>query len=213
MSYLLGIDGGFANVGYALVEYEGKPQELNVVKMGLLETKKSAKKVPESADNVRRARLLFRKLRDEAINALLDHSKNKYPYPQAICVEAMSYPRSAATSSKLGIFWGVVAATSELMGMPVVQATPQEIKEACTGSKTASKGELRARLSMHYPSSMKAFEEAEVCASKAEHCWDALGAVVACLETDVVRALVQPPVNTLSYEKRPPNLFVPKKRS
>jgi hypothetical protein len=38
---------------------------------------------------------------------------------------------------------------------------------------------------------MEAFEKAEVTASKAEHCWDALGAVVACLDTEIVRALVK----------------------
>jgi Holliday junction resolvasome RuvABC endonuclease subunit len=177
MAILLGIDGGFAAMGYAIATWDGT--NLHVRDMGLHETKKIAKAgYSMSEDNVRRARLLTKKLSPGMATA------------QCVCAEAMSYPRSSATASKLGISWGVVAALAERHGVPIVQKPPQDLKWAVAGSRTASKGQIRAALSMHYPSSMEAFEKAGVTASKAEHCWDALGAIVACLDTDIVRALV-----------------------
>lgn len=176
-------------MGYALVSYSGSKTDLRVLEMGVLATSKSAHKVRLSEDNVRRSRLLTRKL-DEKIVGLYE-DVDRFQFPSCICSEAMSYPPSATRAHQLGISWGIVSALAETRGLPIVQVSPQDLKHICTGSRTASKGELRARLSMDYPSSMEAFEKAEVTASKAEHCWDALGAVVACLDTEIVRALVK----------------------
>jgi Holliday junction resolvasome RuvABC endonuclease subunit len=193
MPVFLGIDGGFALTGYALVSYRGSKADLRVLEMGLLETTKSARKVPVSEDNVRRARLLTKKLKDLIGEPHASDGRGYFEgvFPSCICSEAMSYPRSSSTACKLGISWGIVSALAETRGFPIVQVSPQDLKYICTGSRTASKGELRARLSLDYPSSMEAFEKAEIGASKAEHCWDALGAIIACLDTEIVRALVK----------------------
>lgn len=182
---ILGLDGGFASMGYCLADCT--PKGLEVLKMGLLTTQKTKGIMSASEDNVRRARQLTRKLDDLILNL----ADNIYKFPSCICSEAMSYPRSASTSCKLGIAWGVVTALAETRGLPIAQCSPMDLKMACAGKKTASKGEVRAALSMHYPSSMEAFEKAGVSASQAEHPWDALGAIVACLDTDIVRALVK----------------------
>ena len=179
MTVLLGIDGGFAAMGYAVASWDN--DHLDVLEMGLLETKKSARKVPVSEDNDRRARLLCRKL----LNIVFGHEID------GICSESMSFPPSSSASCKLCLSRGVVDAVAEIHLISTVQKSPQDIKMAAAGSRTASKGQIRAALSMHYPSSMEAFEKAGVTASKAEHCWDALGAIVACLDTDIVRALVK----------------------
>ena len=58
----------------------------------------------------------------------------------------MSFPRNASTAGKMSICWGVLAAIAEARGLPIVQASPQALKRAVTGSSSASKDEVEFAL-------------------------------------------------------------------
>lgn len=178
---ILGIDPGFANCGYAVVMLNADGS-LKPVTMGVFETDKSTAKrnVLASDDNVRRSREIYRFLRDllrEGPHGLI----------RAICAETMSFPRNASTSAKMALCWGVVAALSEEFDIPVLQATPQGLKLAVCGDKSASKEDIKKALDKKFGKAVLTGLCKETTSSKQEHPFDALGAVVACSDSEVLR--------------------------
>lgn len=172
--FILGIDPGLANFGYAVVEFASWGKKLH--KLGLVRTEKSAKKVGVRAsdDNTRRAREIF-----QPTTSLISDYKIK-----VICAEAMSFPRSSSASHKLGISWGIVVSLSSIFGLPIVQASPQDIKSHLCGNKKASKEDVQLALSEMYGGDA---DPQQFVKTKREHPFDALGAVEACLDSEVVR--------------------------
>jgi len=178
MGLVLGIDTGFSTMGLSLMEVSSTREYV----MGgrTLTTKKSAKKlnIRASDDNMRRAREIAVELR----RRLDTYDIN------AVCMEAQSWPRNASSSAKIGISWGIVAAVAEAKGLPVLQATPQAIKKALVGKNSASKDEIIAAITKRHP---------EIKWPKAkgihEHIADATGAVIACMDSDIIRMVRQLP--------------------
>jgi crossover junction endodeoxyribonuclease RuvC len=169
---VLGIDPGFASLGYALVRLH--PVRETVMEIGVIHTEKSGAKqnVLAADDNLRRARELF-----TAINL---HTA----WVTAICAESMSFPRNSQAAAKVAMSWGVIAALAELKGFPIVQASPQAIKKVVCGAKNASKEDVQQALRMRYGEMPGA---AELTKGSMEHAFDALAAVVCCLDSEVVR--------------------------
>jgi crossover junction endodeoxyribonuclease RuvC len=169
---VLGIDPGFSSLGYAVVQIH--PVRETVLEIGVIHTEKSGAKrnVLAADDNLRRARELF-----QALNP-------KMAWVRAICAESMSFPRHAPSAAKVAMSWGVLAALAEFRGLPIVQASPQEVKKAVCGAKSASKEEVQQALQMRYgsPPGME-----EISKGDMEHAFDALAAVVCCLDSEVVR--------------------------
>jgi Holliday junction resolvasome RuvABC endonuclease subunit len=78
--------------------------------------------------------------------------------------------------------WGVIGSLARMHGIPILQASPQEIKRKVAGAKNASKADVRGALNKLYPgiawpSTKKAKEDTG----------DALAAVVTCLDDQVVQ--------------------------
>lgn len=171
MKTILGIDPGFAKCGIAIVEL--MPDAERVISLFVACTSKSDKKrkVRASEDNVRRAAELF-----GMINFPIGGDTI------AICAEAQSWPRNAGAIAKIGIAWGVVAGIAARHGLPVLQATPKELKRAVCGRGTASKKEVQAAL-------VERYGELPLPPQRGlhEHACDALAAVVACLDADVIK--------------------------
>lgn len=177
----LGLDPGFASLGYALVCLlpDGK-RELVKNKMGgyvfgVWETEKSDKKraVKASDDNVRRTRELAR-LMFSVMAADYDI--------KVVCAESMSFPRNSSSAQKMGLGWGAIATAIELLNLPIVQSSPQEIKTQVCGKKDASKQEIQEALSKQYGLDLDQFPK-----TSREHCFDALGAVEAAVDTEFMR--------------------------
>lgn len=168
----LGLDPGFASVGFALVEIH--PVRETVVKLGVIHTEKSGAKqnVLAADDNVRRARELFIALNREGA------------WVKVVCAEAMSFPRHAPAAAKMAMGWGVIAALAEMRGWPIVQASPQAIKKSLCGARNASKQDVEHALTVRYGQMPWA---EEVPRGQQEHAFDALAAVVCCLDSEVIR--------------------------
>jgi crossover junction endodeoxyribonuclease RuvC len=174
---VLGIDPGFASCGVALVRL--MPIDEKVVALAVIRTvKDNAKRRTYAADdNLRRARELHRVIDDLIVaNGV-----------RAIAAEAMSFPRNASNSAKMALCWGVLVSIAEARGLPIVQASPQALKRAVTGSTTASKDEVEFALLKRFGNDLEDLFTGPD--GQREHAFDALAAVVACLDSDVLRAL------------------------
>jgi len=142
MIHLIGLDPGFASIGYAVLRLDHDPirnSRPQCVAFGVLVTEASAKKhkVLSVEDNVRRTIEIARTLRGLLASA---------PGTLALCAEAMSFPRSASVAAKMAMCWGVIASLSDATNTPILQATPVHIKRETTGSKTATKEEVQAAM-------------------------------------------------------------------
>lgn len=174
---ILGLDPGFANIGYTVAEI-GK-YSLKPVAAGVFQTEKSSKKrkVLAADDNLRRATEI-----SEFMSMLIEEHRI-----QAICAESMSFPRSSSVAAKMAMCWGVICALAALRGIPIVQASPQEIKVAVTGKKTASKEEVQEAVSKKL--SLASFLDG-TARSFHEHVYDSGAAILTATATsDVIRIL------------------------
>jgi crossover junction endodeoxyribonuclease RuvC len=185
LSRVLGIDPGFASIGYAVLEL--LPETEVVIDMGVIHTEKSQKKreVRASDDNLNRARKIH-----SALGALM--SKHQ---PSVICAETMSFPRNSGAAAKVAMCWGVIASLTQTSGVPIVQASPQEIKKALCGVGSASKEQVQNAVQSRYypPGTHGVVPLVNILAingvkkSDLEHPYDALAAIISCIQSEIVR--------------------------
>lgn len=166
----LGLDPGFASIGYAVVEI-GRHSD-RVVALGVIRTEKSdaKRKVLATDDNVRRCQEIIR-----ALKTLFDKMD-----PVVLCAESMSFPRNASAAAKVALTWGVITtlALTHTTQVPIIQCSPQELKKVVSGSKAASKTDVQDALLAKYsylPSLLGKLPKGQH-----EHAYDALGAIEAC---------------------------------
>lgn len=169
---VLGIDGGFASLGLSVVDLQ--PDQERLLDVWVVRTEKSAKKlgVRSGDDTARRARELAHHV-ELAITSR---------QPGALALEAPSWPRNAGVAAKIGVAFGVVFALAEKHHLPLVMASPQDVKLAVVGSKTATKDDVIAAVERRFPDVTWPSTR-----SLWEHAADAVGVVVACLDSDVLR--------------------------
>ena len=174
---IIALDPGFATIGFAVLGLVPRPR---VTAFGIFRTDKTAKKqnVLAVEDNMRRAIEIARFLRQVVANA---------PKTVAICAEAMSFPRSASVAAKVALTWGVLASISEDHGIPILQASPQQVKAAVCGAKTASKTDVQDAVAGFYPEIVDL--RARIPRGAWEHPHDALAVAHLMLESQVVKML------------------------
>ena len=175
---MAGIDPGFASIGYGVLELGAK--DIEALGFGVVRTEKSDKKRGVSAadDNLRRAQEISR-----ILVPLVDGA-------QALCFEAPSLPRNAATSFKLGLCYGIIACLSETADVPIVMVTPKGLKKALCGNGSASKEEVAEavtrRLGRDITDELLA---KKVPRSQHGHVYDAFGSILANEHDQTIRAL------------------------
>ena len=177
---MLGIDPGFANVGIGIVKV-GKT-DCSVIFTEILRTKKADKKVKVyvADDNIRRIR--------EAASSLIDTIEQHDI--TAICAEAMSFPRNASTAAKMALFWGALIMIAHERDLPLYSATPQQIKKSLCGTNKASKEDIAKAVNARIKGPVPM---AGIPKTKQEHAYDAIAAVLTCIESDelkLVRKLI-----------------------
>jgi len=183
---VLGIDPGMAAFGVAVVDLSAN----KVLRLDVIETAKSDKKrgVRASDDNLRRAQEIVVGLKKIIRSYDSDHVMPCGHYGgtsfAAICAESMSFPRNSSSSAKIGYSWGIIATIADHLGLPIVQASPQEIKKTLCGRKDASKDDVEDAVRALY---VGAKVEARIKKSFHNHAWDALSAVASCMESDVLK--------------------------
>ncbi len=126
---VLGIDPGTASLGYAIVERTGS--SLRAVDYGCLTT---------SADTPMPDRL-----RD--IHALVAELIETH-HPELVAVERVFFSRNAQTAFGVGQARGVVLLAAAQAGVPVREATPNEVKMGVTGYGGADKQQVGRMVSV-----------------------------------------------------------------
>ena len=122
---ILAIDPGIASMGYAVVKKE-RTDEAHVLTFGCLHT---------SARALRQKRLvsLFTALQDIA----------KEYSPTVMVIEKLYFAKNVKTALVVGESRGVLLLLAGVLGIPVEEFTPLQVKQAITGFGRASKGQVQ----------------------------------------------------------------------
>jgi Holliday junction resolvasome RuvABC endonuclease subunit len=172
------LDPGFSSIGYARMIIP--PRGSAWVEMfGVFHTFKSDKKqkVLATEDNAKRTieiATFLRKLATGGEGRAI-----------AIATEAMSWPRNASVSAKVGLGWGAICSLSEASGLPLMQTSPKDLKRALCGTGSATKEEVQEAVEKLYPETKTM--RREIKASDWEHCFDAVAVGHVALGSDVVK--------------------------
>ena len=121
---VLGIDPGTASVGYGLVDRTGS--RLRAVDYGVLTTRPDLPLAERLA----------------AIHALVTDLLELHK-PALLGVERVFHSRNAQTALAVGHGRGVILLAAAQHGIPVREATPQEVKIAVSGYGSADKGQVQ----------------------------------------------------------------------
>jgi crossover junction endodeoxyribonuclease RuvC len=121
---VLGIDPGTAALGYGIVE--STQGHLRAIDFGCLET---------SPDTAMPERLL-------AVHSLIDELLALHQ-PAVMAVERLFFSRNAQTALGVGQARGVVLLAAAQRGVPVREATPNEVKSAIAGYGAADKDQVQ----------------------------------------------------------------------
>lgn len=183
MKLILGIDPGFKNVGVTVVDIE--PERPVVKLLTVLETKKSKAKqnVYAAADNVRRAQEIAR-----ALKSVVDRFGPENFV--GLCSESQQFVRNAMVNVQVAMTWGIVVGVAESLKLSIIQIPPGALKTATAGNRTASKTEVQDALNASFGrNALQSVLTEGVTADLMEHCYDALGAVVAAMDSELVRMI------------------------
>ncbi len=121
---VLGIDPGTAALGYGIVEATGS--RLREIHHGCLVT----------SPDIGHARALL------AVHGLVEELIGSFT-PAVIAVERLFFSRNVQTAFGVGQARGVVLLAAAQHGVPVVEATPNEVKSAIAGYGAADKQQVQ----------------------------------------------------------------------
>jgi len=129
---ILGIDPGFASIGWGLVEFSSTGSRL--LDCGVIRTTRdSAQK--RSEDNAERcARIAV------ALRPLITSETD------IIAIEAQSWTRRHAADTGVAMTWGVVSTVAAWAELPLIHVRPREVKQRMKGRQSATKAEIIAAI-------------------------------------------------------------------
>jgi len=191
---LLGIDPGLRSFGYAAIAFPRDPSSdvMRVEDFGYFGTQKATKKqhVYSTEDLLKRGRELA-----TFLDALIVKQQHDRARLVAICAEAMSWPRNASAVAKIGIAWGVILTTALRHRLPILQASPQEIKKRIAGRLDATKKEVEEGVlrrvqranADHLGTTVFAEAAARIPKTVQEHPFDAAAAAITCSAAEMVQ--------------------------
>lgn len=177
---VLGIDMAFENMGLVFAEVDVMTCEVvSVTGLKLVKTQKGkdSKQVRKSSDDLRRARELHQ--------AIVEASRGV----GLAMAEVPGGSQSARAAKTLGIATGVLASVQ----CPLIEVSPDEVKLASVGSKTASKEDMRQWAHEKFPSAgwiTRKLKGEFVPTNDNEHLADALAAIYAGVQTPAFKSAV-----------------------
>jgi Holliday junction resolvasome RuvABC endonuclease subunit len=169
---VLGIDAALCNLGIAAVDITPTGERVVETLVARTEPSPKKRKVRAIDDDARRV--------DELVRAL-DAAVTKHR-PAVLAVEATGAGKGSKAVRAMALVFGAVVTVARLRGLPLVQANPIDVKLAMTGRKNASKDEVILAVEQRFPD-----VEWPSPVGIIEHAADAVGVVVACLDTDALR--------------------------
>lgn len=175
---VVGIDPSLSNFGLAKGTYHNGKFFLSQLKLINTEPdNKNKKVVRKNSDDLERAKKLYTQTKEFIDEADL------------LIAEVPVGSQSARAMASYGACVGILACLDK----PLIQVTPNEVKLASVGSKTASKQQMIEWATTTYPSAnwltQKRLGKVELVA-KNEHLADAVAAVIAGLQSDTFKQLL-----------------------
>lgn len=120
---ILGVDPGLERVGYGVVRREGS--RLTAVRFGLIETPRIL--LPD------RLRMIY-----EQLGLLMQETQ-----PDALATERLMFSVNRKTAMDVAKGLGVVLLAGAQRGLPTIEYTPPEIKQAVVGNGAADKKQVQ----------------------------------------------------------------------
>ncbi len=151
----MGIDPGYALIGYGLLKKEGK--QIEVLNYGVIKTIKG--------DPGERLVRIYNKI----IEIINDFS------PDVLSLEKLFFNKNAKTVLGVGEARGVIILSAKLKGLSIKEYTPLEVKQAMTGYGRATKKQVQ-----YMVKSILKFEEIP----KPDDVADALAIALTCIYTE-----------------------------
>lgn len=119
--FVLGVDPGLSRCGYCVLDGRRRPRALGVVRTEVSAT------VPERLADL---------LRD--IGSIIDEFR-----PDVVAIERVLFQVNVRTAMSVGQASGVVMAEAAARGLPVVEYSPNQVKQTVTGSGRADKEQVQ----------------------------------------------------------------------
>ena len=121
---ILGIDPGYAIVGYGVIRQEnGKTQAIDC---GTIDTSKDLP-FPDRLLDI-----------DKGINSLIDKFR-----PDAIAIEELFFANNQKTAIAVAMARGVIIVAGKRASVPTYEYTPMQVKQALTGYGKADKNQVQ----------------------------------------------------------------------
>lgn len=170
---IAGIDPGMRNTGIALAEYNLTTGEWAPIKVAIVQTERRAGKVVrQNSDDYRSGREMIR-----GVDAILREHQVKFVFAEL---------PTGAQSARAAFAFGMTTAIMAGLTPPLIQVTPQEVKMASVGIKTATKEQMIAWAVGRFPDVgwLKRKSKGEmVLMNDNEHLADACAAIAAGVQT------------------------------
>ena len=150
---ILGIDPGYAIVGWGVVEYVGN--RFTPVDFGAVTTQ---------------AGVDFEIRLDEVYEGILEVMQ-KYK-PEALSIEKLFYQHNQTTVIGVAEARGVILLAAAKCGIPIYEYTPMQVKQAVTGYGKAVKKQVQemTRVMLHLQAVPKPDDTADALAMAIAHC-------------------------------------------
>ncbi len=120
---ILGIDPGFARVGWGVVEVQNS--EFKIKNYGCVETFKTSESQDRLVDVYKQVCALIKKYK-----------------PDSLAIEELFFANNAKTAFKVGEARGVIILAGAMQKIPVFSYTPLQVKIAVTGYGNADKTQV-----------------------------------------------------------------------
>ncbi len=179
--HVLAVDMGFAALGYSIIRIGPTELDDEIMELGVFTTKLSPAKRRAfvADDNIRRTAEVF-----EFLHGLLVGAYK----PRAVAAESFSYHKGIKASAKMGLAWGALVSAVTLLKRPFLDTSPQDVKLAATGKKTATKEEVQDGVRNRFPSRPSVFAIAAP-GGLHEHAFDSAGVFMAVQRSNIVKLL------------------------
>jgi crossover junction endodeoxyribonuclease RuvC len=122
---ILGIDPGYAIVGWGVIEYTGT--KFRTLGYGSIQT-------PAGTRTEERLALIYKQL-----NAIIDHFN-----PEEMAVEELFFTNNITTGIAVAEARGVILCTAKRLGVKIAEYTPPQVKQAVVGYGKAEKRQVIA---------------------------------------------------------------------
>lgn len=179
---VLGIDPGFASIGWALVDTSAG----RLLDLGVIRTKPGAAR-RKCDDNVTRCEEIASGLSELMSDHVVEYVGGRVGL---VACEAQSWTRNAGSDRGVAMAWGVISTLAWLHRAPLVQITPQTVKHTLTGKRSASKTEIQTEVGAR----LEGFAEllgGIRAKGQREHASDAAAVALASLKTDIGRVALR----------------------